>query len=146
MEDKIMDHHSPKEVVTRNDMSLDPDAESFFDLVDGLKDGDRLSEGQWKKMYAIVRNEAGKSGRNYAIYKSKNGTTFDITCNTAKGVKLFEYATDPGAYANESPFDRCKRLKAEVDDIDAKINNLHTKRTIAYEKYLESKAQVLEAV
>ena len=138
-------HHSPKEILTRDKVIDDRDANAFLDLIDDLRDGDRLTEGQWKKFYAIVRNQANISGHNYTTYKRKDGATFDVTCNTAVGVNLFEYAADR-IDEEEGPLEACKRLKTEISDIDAKIANLQQKRVKVYERYLETKTKVLEAV
>jgi hypothetical protein len=51
---------------------------SFLNKIDQLQ-GVELSEGKWKKLYALVSEARKKSNVNYFVYESPNLTDYDTS-------------------------------------------------------------------
>jgi hypothetical protein len=138
-------HTHKKEILRFADLDLksyrlDKEFADFMKFVDGIEksDPDAMSTGQWKKLFAILRILADRTNINYCIYENKFNIFFDVTSNCL-GPKD-EISEDPGddsdnfsRVRNESPVDKLKRYKYELDQIDLKIAHLQERR----KEYLE---------
>jgi hypothetical protein len=105
----------------------------YVDEVD-KPDPDALSLGQWKKLFAFLRKLSDKSNINYCIYQNKFNIFFDVTSNCLGTEDEISEDEDGGSVVSsvrntkESPIDKLKRYKYELDQIDLKIAHLQERR------------------
>jgi hypothetical protein len=53
---------------------------SFLDKIDSLRDIE-LSEGKWKKLYALLAQARRQLGENIFVYESPNLYDYDASCH-----------------------------------------------------------------
>ena len=70
----------PKLIYTRQQF---PEREHAFLKIVDAHDPATLSEGKWKKLYAICANACIKGERNVRVYRSDNGYDYDTTQHLA---------------------------------------------------------------
>jgi hypothetical protein len=139
-------HTYKKEILRFADLDLknygmDKEFSDFMTYVDEVDkpDPDALSLGQWKKLFAFLRKLSDKSNINYCIYQNKFNVFFDVTSNCLGTEDEISEDEDGGSVVNsvrnvkESPIDKLKRYKYELDQIDLKIAHLQERR----KEYLE---------
>jgi hypothetical protein len=135
-------HTHKKEILRFADLDLksyglDKEFANFMGYVDDVDkpDPDALSLGQWKKLFALLRKLSDKTGVNYCIYQNKFSVFFDVTSNcigTEDEISEENNTDFPagGSLRNmkESPIDKLKRYKYELEQIDLKIAHLQERR------------------
>jgi hypothetical protein len=134
-------HTHKKEILRFTDLDLknygmDKEFADFMAYVDEVDkpDPDALSLGQWKKLFAFLRKLPDKSNINYCVYQNKFDVFFDVTSNCLGTKDEISEDEDGGSVVNparnvkESPIDKLKRYKYELDQIDLKIDHLQERR------------------
>jgi vacuolar-type H+-ATPase subunit I/STV1 len=136
-------YHTHKKEILRfadldlKDYGMDKEFADFMAYVDDINqpDLDALSLGQWKKLFALLRKLSDKASMNYCIYQNKFDIFFDVTSNcigTKDDISEENDEETPagGSLRNvkESPIDKLKRYKYELDQIDLKITHLQERR------------------
>lgn len=134
-------HTHKKEILRFADLDLESygmnkEFADFMAYADGIDkpDLESLSLGQWKKLFAFLRSLSDKANANYCIYQNKFDIFFDVTSNCLGTEDEISEEDDEGALggssrnAKESPVDKLKRYKYELDQIDLKIAHLQERR------------------
>jgi hypothetical protein len=143
----IKRYHTHKKEILRfanldlNNYGMKKEFSDFMAYVDEIEkpDLDAMSLGQWKKLYAFLRKLSDKTNTNYCIYENKFKVFFDVTTNCIGTEEEISEENDGPSIdlsrqgSKESPSDRLKRYKYEVDQIDLKIAHLQERR----KEYLE---------
>jgi hypothetical protein len=141
-------HTHKKEILRFADLDLksygmDQEFDNFISYVDDIDqpDPDALSLGQWKKLFALLRKLSDKANINYCIYQNKFNIFFDVTSNCIGTEDEISEEDDDQTSAGssfrntkESPIDKLKRYKYELDQIDLKIAHLQERRKEYVEK------------
>jgi hypothetical protein len=144
----IKRHHTHKKEVLRfaeldlKSYKMDKEFADFMGYVDDIDKPniDALTPGQWKKLFAVLRILSDKTNTNYCIYQNKFNVCFDVTCNCIGSEdEIFEnddepFIVDPVRGMRESPIDKLKRYKYELEQIDLKIAHLQERRKEYIEK------------
>jgi hypothetical protein len=133
-------HTYKKEILRFADLDLknygmDKEFSDFMSYVDEVDkpDPDALSLGQWKKLFAFLRKLSDKLNSNYCIYQNKFNIFFDVTSNCLGTEDEIseedgDFVVNPTKSTKESPVDKLKRYKYELDQIDLKIAHLQERR------------------
>lgn len=135
-------HTRKKEILRFADLDLksyrlEDEFADFMVYVDNIDrpNLDALSTGQWKKLFALLRRLADKTGMNYCIYQNKSNVFFDVTSNCVGTEDEISEENDEdtpmGASLRnikESAIDKLKRYKYELSQLDLKIAHLQERR------------------
>jgi len=110
----------------------------YIDEID-RPDPDALTVGQWKKLFAVLRTLSDKASINYCIYENKHGVFLDVTSNCiGSEAEISEDEDDTNSTLTvrnkESPVEKLKRYKYELEQIDLKIAHLQERRKEYIEK------------
>jgi hypothetical protein len=149
-------HTHKKEVLRFADLDLkssgmEKEFADFMAYVDEIDkfDPDAMSLGQWKKLFAFLRKLSDKTNMNYCIYQNKFNVFFDVTSNCLGTEDEISEENDEeasmwGSLRNvkESPIDKLKRYKYELDQVDLKISHLQERRKEYIEKIKPLKAEL----
>jgi hypothetical protein len=144
----IKRHHTHKKEILRfadldlKSYNMDKEFADFMDYVDDIDKPtiDALTTGQWRKLFAVLRILSDKTNTNYCLYQNKFNVCFDVTCNCIGSEdEIFEnddepFIVDPVRGMRESPIDKLKRYKYELEQIDLKIAHLQERRKEYIEK------------
>ena len=126
-------HTTPKRVLHWNDDEAEDEkncgVKDYKPFLKFLNDFDSISmaeaaltEGKWKFLFAIMRSFAEALSVNYCIYENPSGILFDVTSH---GI---EYKEAQAVRERETEAEQLQRLKAELAQIDMKIDHLRNKR------------------
>jgi hypothetical protein len=91
-----MNKHPPKEKASLRELAAiastlegQGDICRFLQRIDQL--GPDLSEGKWRKLYAVCAEASKATKRNIRIYISTNGYEYDTTIHKANGLGIGRY-------------------------------------------------------
>lgn len=140
----IRGHTTPKAVMTfaeADNQAINGQQLDFLaNVVEAIDQNPFLTEGKWKMLYACVRTVALSRRVNYCIYRNKFGVNFDVTLHTA----YMDGEDVDQKIVEESSSDKIKRLLAEIDQVDIKIEHLKETRCNLVERLNAAKVEFVD--